>query len=193
MDKSIKTIGIIATATILLMLLMGYFLEVAIIQPKTITETKEVEKVVEVVPDGYINTATKDFQNNYIDLHTVTSYAGSSNGLQLYTTNGNGYYLDIEEEQEEQADTTQVYYVESENDLDTLLDALETRNGKIIIEVTTGTVDDAEGNGTDTNGYYVKYDNTRFSEGDKVQSVFVYNPNNNSTDDILFRVDTLIE
>ncbi len=155
--------------------------------------TKEVEKVVEVVPDGYIDMTAKDFQAAYIDIQAVNSYSGTDNGLQLNTDDGNGYYLDIKEESKEQADTLQVYYIRSETDLDTFLDALETRNGKIIIEVITGTVDDAEGNGTDINGYYVKYDNTRFLEGDKVQSVFIYNPDNNSTDDILYRVDTLIE
>lgn len=191
MKKSIKTIGSIAT--------MGIILVSAYVsgttQAKTITEIKEVKKVVEVVPDNYIDTTTDDFQNNYIDIHTVNSYTGTANGLQLYMSDGNGYYLDIEKKQieKEEADTTQIYYVESENDFDTLLDALENRNGKIIIEVITGTVDDAEGNGMDINGYYVKYDNAKFSEGDKVQSVFVYNPDTNSTDDILYRVDTLME
>lgn len=155
--------------------------------------TKEVEKIVEVIPDGYIDTTAEDFQNNYIDLSAVSSYSGTADGLQLYTSGSKSYYLDIEGTQKEQAGITQIYHVETESDLDALLDVLETRNGKIIIEVVNGTVDDAEGNGTDINGYYIQYDNTRFSEGDKVQSVFVYNPDNNSTDDILCRVDTLIE
>lgn len=152
--------------------------------------TKEVEKIVEVIPDGYIDTTAEDFRNNYIDIQTVNGYSGTADGLQLYTSDGKSYCMDAKEEQ---SSTTEIYHVATEEDFDTLLDALETRNGKIIIEIINGTVDDTEGNGTDVNGYYIQYDNTRFSEGDKVQSVFVFNPDNNSPDDILYRVDTLIE
>ena len=63
---------------------------------------------------------------------------------------------------------------------------------KIIIEVIEGTVLDSEGNGIDTCGYYVKYDTKKFSEGDKVQTVLIYNPDTNYIDDILYRIDTLI-
>lgn len=73
-----------------------------------------------------------------------------------------------------------------------LKEILENRDGKIIIEVSNGTVTDSNGDGIDVCGYYRHYDN-RFSVGDMVQSVFVYNPQNNSVDDILYRVDTLIE
>lgn len=61
-------------------------------QAKTITEVKEVEKVVEVVPNGYIDTTSDEFFNNYIDMRTVTDFEATENDLQLYTNDGNGYY-----------------------------------------------------------------------------------------------------
>lgn len=50
MNKSIKTIGIIATITI--MLVCAYLL--GTMQVKTVTEVKTITEVKEVVPDGYI-------------------------------------------------------------------------------------------------------------------------------------------
>lgn len=88
---------------------------------------------------------------------------------------------------------TEVYFVRSRTDYDMVTEVLENRNGKIIIEVIEGTVLDDCGNGSDECGFYVKYDETRFLKGDKVQSVFVYNPDTNYADDILYRVDTLID
>lgn len=125
-----------------------------------------------------------------LDLDTVTGYEGTTTGLQLYTEDGNGYYLETENRQ---TGTTQVYYTMTEKDFDALTPILENRNGKIIIEVSNGTVSDADGNGTDDLGYYRQYDSERFTTGDRVQSVFIYNPDTNSVDDILYRVDTLIE
>lgn len=89
-------------------------------------------------------------------------------------------------------DNTEVYYIQNTEDFNALTPILENRNGKIIIEVIEGTVLDSEGNGIDTCGYYVKYDTEKFSEGDKVQTVLIYNPNTNYIDDILYRIDTLI-
>lgn len=133
------------------------------------------------------NTTEND---NYIDLNTVTSYSGTANGLQLNFTDGTGYYLEIPQE----SDTlTEVFYIGSESDHDKLLDALENRNGKIVVEISTGTVLDTNGNGQDISGYYRKYESSRFSVGDRVQSIFVYNPENNFIDDILYRLDTKIE
>lgn len=89
--------------------------------------------------------------------------------------------------------TTQVYYISSRKTDDALLQVLENRNGKIIIEVNIGTVDDEKGNGTDIGNHYIKYDNAKFSKGDKIQSVFIYNPDNNYIDDILYRIDMRIK
>lgn len=90
-------------------------------------------------------------------------------------------------------DNTEIYFTRTQKDYDAMTEILENRNGKIIIEVIEATVLDDEGNGSDQFGFYVKYDSKRFSKGDKVQSVFVYNPDSNYIDDILYRVDSLIE
>ena len=130
--------------------------------------------------------------DNYIDMNTVESYSGTANGLQLNFRDGTGYYLEIPEIPQESDNLTEVFYISSASDHEKLLDALETRNGKIIIEVSSGTVLDDEGHGRDICGYYIKYDSERFSAGDQVQSVFVYNPETNYIDDIVSRADTLI-
>lgn len=90
-------------------------------------------------------------------------------------------------------DNTEIYFTRTQKDYDAMTDVLENRNGKIIIEVIEATVLDDEGNGSDQFGFYVKYDSKRFSKGDRVQSVFVYNPETNYVDDILYRVDSLIK
>ena len=90
-------------------------------------------------------------------------------------------------------DNTEIYFTRTQKDYDAMTEVLENRNGKIIIEVIEATVLDDEGNGSDQFGFYVKYDSKRFSKGDRVQSVFVYNPETNYVDDILYRVDSLIE
>lgn len=128
--------------------------------------------------------------NNYIDMNRVTEYSGTDTGLQLYFEDGTGYYLEVPQRQE---GITKVYYIYTPEDLECLSHALENRNEKIIIKVSNGTVLDSEGNGVDILGNYRHYDMKNFSVGDKVQSVFVYNPKTNFIDDILYRTDTLIE
>ena len=128
--------------------------------------------------------------DSYIDMNTVVSYSGTADGLQLNFRDGTGYYLEIPREPDS---LTEVFYIGSESDHEKLLDVLENRNGKIVIEVSNGTVLDNEGNGKDICGYYIKYDSSRFSAGDQVQSVFVYNPETNYIDDIVSRTDTLIQ
>lgn len=86
-----------------------------------------------------------------------------------------------------------VYHVKNKKELRKLDKALKKRNGKIIIEIIEGEVINEKGDGKDTCGYYIKYDKKQFKKGNKVQSVFVYNPNTNYTDDILYRIDTLIK
>lgn len=90
-----------------------------------------------------------------------------------------------------QFDRVEVYHATNQKEFDNMTKILENRKGKIIIEVVNGTVLDDYGNGTDTLGNYISYDSNRFSKGDKVQSVFVYNPESNYIDDILYRADTL--
>ena len=90
MRKSIKTIGVIGTMTILL---CGVYL-LGTTQAKIITVEKEVEKRVEVVPDGYIDSTSDEFKNNYVDMRQVTDFDATENGLQLYLSDGSGYYFE---------------------------------------------------------------------------------------------------
>lgn len=111
MRKSIKIMGTIGTMTILL---CGAYL-LGTTQVKTITVVKEVEKRVEIVPDGYMSLnvciplediacyfisdimegledETEDFRNNFVDMRQVTDFEATENGLQLYLSDGSGYY-----------------------------------------------------------------------------------------------------
>ena len=74
------------------LLTSAYLLGTCQDKTETITEVKEVEKVVEVVPDGYIDATTEEFFNNYIDMRTVTDFKAAENGLQLYLNDGTGYF-----------------------------------------------------------------------------------------------------
>lgn len=67
------------------------------LNPRIITEVKtvEIEKEIETIPDGYINTTTKDFYNNYLDMRRVINYVSTENGILLHTEDGSGYYLKI--------------------------------------------------------------------------------------------------
>ena len=89
-------------------------------------------------------------------------------------------------------DNTEVYFTRTIEDYNKMTDKLENRNGKIIIKVIETTVLDNEGNASDAFGFYVKYESGKYEKGDRVQTAFVYNPENNYLDDILYRFDTLI-
>lgn len=70
---------------------------------------------------------------------------------------------------------------------------LTNRNGRIYIEVVDGIVLDEEGNGKilnalPDNGDYIAY-NEKYHAGDKVISLFIYNPLSNAEDDIIVRID----
>ena len=87
MKRTIKTIGIIATIGI--MLACAYLFGTT--NSETVTEIKEIEKTVEVVPDGYLDTNSEEFQENYVDMRKVV-YWEAVDGLQLYYEDGSGYY-----------------------------------------------------------------------------------------------------
>lgn len=89
-------------------------------------------------------------------------------------------------------DNAEVYFTRTKADYDRMTEILENRKGKIIIEVIEATVLDDDGNACDDFGFYVKYDSGKYEKGDRVQTAFVYNPENNYLDDILYRFDTLI-
>ena len=76
-------------------------------------------------------------------------------------------------------DSVQVHHSKTKEEFDRLTSVIENRNGRIIIEMIDATVLDDDGNGSDSFGFYVKYDSGQFSKGDKVRSVFVYNPDTN--------------
>ena len=89
-------------------------------------------------------------------------------------------------------DNTEVYFTRTKEDYDKMTEILENRNGKIIIKVIETTVLNNEGNASDAFGFYVKYESGKYTKGDRVQSVFVYNPDSNYSDDILYMIDSLI-
>lgn len=82
--RRIVTIGVIGAITV------GSYL-LGTMQAETITETKEVEKIVEVVPDGYIDMKSDEFKKNYVDMRKVV-YFEVEDGLKLYYEDGNEYY-----------------------------------------------------------------------------------------------------
>lgn len=89
--------------------------------------------------------------------------------------------------------SVQVQHSKTKEEFDRLTSVIENRNGRIIIEMVDATVLDGDGNGSDSFGFYVKYDIGQFSKGDKIRSVFVYNPDTNYFDDIVCRRDQLIK
>ena len=93
---------------------------------------------VSVIGCNTIKTADSVTENdNCIDMNTIISYSGTADGLQLNFEDGTGYYLEIPQESD---NLTEVFYISSESDHEKLLDALENRNGKIIVEMSSGTV-----------------------------------------------------
>lgn len=87
---------------------------------------------------------------------------------------------------------TETYYVKSQADYERSADAITHRNGKIIIQVVQGTVISDNGDGKLDTGGYIKYD-ADLKQGDRVETVLVYNPATNYTDDVMYRADTLIK
>ncbi len=52
----------------------------------------QTEKIIEVVPDGYINAESEEFFDNYVDMRQVVDYVSNDDGFQLYLSDGSGYY-----------------------------------------------------------------------------------------------------
>ena len=61
-------------------------------QTKTEIVTETVTETLEVIPDGYINTNSEEFQNDYINMNDVVDFEATDSGLMLYTNDGTGYY-----------------------------------------------------------------------------------------------------
>lgn len=94
MTKSIRAIATISIMGI--MMILSYWLGTTQVKTtteiQTVTEVTETEKLVEVVPDGYIDTGSAEFQENFIDMRTVIDFDVNENGLQLYFMDGTGYW-----------------------------------------------------------------------------------------------------
>lgn len=43
-----------------------------------------------------LQDVTWAFHERYVDMNTVTGYSGTADGLRLYTSDGCGYYLEVE-------------------------------------------------------------------------------------------------
>ena len=56
--------------------------------PKTEIRTETVE----TIPDGCIDTKSEEFLNNYVDMRQVVDFITSESGLQLYMSDGSGFY-----------------------------------------------------------------------------------------------------
>lgn len=87
---------------------------------------------------------------------------------------------------------TEIYYIDSQEESDKCYEALQHRKGKIIIEVVTGTVTGENGDGQIDYQGYIKYHGC-LAVGTRIESVLIYNPDNNYIDDIIYRADTIIE
>lgn len=92
MKKTFKAIDIIATMGV--MLVCAYLLGTT--QAETITEVQTVTEVREVIPDGYIDINSAEFQDNFVDMRTVVDFLATKYGLQLYFEDGTGYYWEYE-------------------------------------------------------------------------------------------------
>lgn len=88
-------------------------------------------------------------------------------------------------------DRVKIFYTDSTEQFDRCTEALENRNGEIIVEVVHGTVLDDEGNGQLDSGYYIKYHTGK--KWDRIESIFVYNGNSTALDDIEYRQDTILK
>ena len=58
-----------------------------------------------------------------------------------------------------------------------------------LIEVIDASITDHTGNAIDQDGYYIKYDNQKFKNGDNARTIIVYNPHTNYVDDVICRID----
>lgn len=82
---------------------------------------------------------------------------------------------------------------------DLTMEALKNRKGKIIIEQCIGIVTSSKGDGKILNGNDLEYDYINYSSvedinvGDIILTYFVYNPDNNVPDDIIYRTDYIID
>lgn len=73
-------------------------------------------------------------------------------------------------------------------------DMLRSRNGKIIVEMVAGIVDNESGDGSvlnpeDSNYAYINYSEVSCNPGDMILTFLVYDPATNGEDDVIERID----
>lgn len=88
-------------------------------------------------------------------------------------------------------------HIEIINSNDLTIEELQSRNGKLIIEVVIGQVDNfvtGAGHVLDNPEYYISYKGVEgISNGNIICTYFIYNPENNYEDDIMYRYDYIID
>lgn len=85
MKKKIATAILIGIAII-----SSYYFGTTQSETEIVTKTKT--ETVEVIPEGYVDTTTDNFYNNYLDMRTVTDFETTETGLQIYTSDDSRYY-----------------------------------------------------------------------------------------------------
>lgn len=90
MKRTFRTLGAIVTMGTMVTgaYLFGTTQATAVAADQTATKTK----IVEVIPDGYINTGSDSFHDNYIDMREVVGFTAGDGRLQIYLADGSGYY-----------------------------------------------------------------------------------------------------
>lgn len=87
--------------------------------------------------------------------------------------------------------------IEIINSCDLTIEELQSRNGKLIIEVVIGQVDNfvtGAGHVLDNPDFYISYSSVEgISNGNIICTYFIYNPENNYEDDIMYRYDYIID
>ena len=61
-------------------------------EAQTTKATETVTETLEVIPDGYINTNSEEFYNNYVNMNDVVDFEATETGLMLHFSDGTGYW-----------------------------------------------------------------------------------------------------
>ena len=89
-----------------------------------------------------------------------------------------------------QADTPDIKII---NTADLAEHDLTSRKGTLLIEVDYGTVLNRKGDGVDDSGNYICYKRLgRLRKGTRIKSYFLYNPDTNYVDDVVYRYDVIL-
>ena len=95
MKKSVNIFGVIGVIGVITLLLGGaYYLGTT--QSKTIVE----KEIVEEIPEGYVNTYSQGFKENYIDTNSIESVLETKDGFQICANDGNIFSFDCPKEKE---------------------------------------------------------------------------------------------